>query len=155
MSFKHPLPEDLQRRVKPCPVDFKRIENFIKRAKKDLISAEVIKNYDLEVAYQLLYDGMLHSASAYLVSDGFQPDIRGKHKTLIDYVAHALGHRYESKMQFYDRMRRRRHQFLYEPGPYRCTEKEIQDAESVVREFIGLISLKIKEKNPQKELSLE
>ena len=66
-----------------------------------------------------------------------------------------LGSRYESKMQFYDRMRRRRHQFLYEPGPYLCTEKEIADAEAVVREFIELISKKIKEKNPQKELNFD
>ena len=121
MNSKHPLPEDIERRIKPCPVDFKRIENFIKRAKKDLASAQLIKNSDLEAAYQLLYDGMLHSALAYIISDGCQPDIRGKHKTLIDYVAYALGKRYESKMQFYDRMRRRRHQFLYEPGPYQCT----------------------------------
>lgn len=155
MNSKQPLPEDLQRRIKPCPVDFKRIENFIKRAKKDLASAEIIKHSDLEAAYQLLYDGMLHSTLAYMVGDGFQPDIRGKHKTLIDYVAHALGSRYESKMQFYDRMRRRRHQFLYEPGPYQCTEKEIADAETIVREFIELISAKIKEKNPQKDLNFE
>ena len=155
MSSKQPLPEDLQRRIKSCPVDFKRIENFIGRAKKDLSSAGIIKHSDLEAAYQLLYDGMLHSALAYMVGDGFQPDIRGKHKTLIDYVARALGSRYESKMQFYGRMRRRRHQFLYDPGPYQCTEKEIVDAEAVVREFIELISKKIKEKNPQKELHFD
>lgn len=151
MSMKNPLPEDLQRRVKPCPVDFERIENFIKRAKKDLTSARLIKQFDLEAAYQLLYDGMLHSTSAYLVGDGLQPDIRGKHKTLIDYAAHALGKRYESKIQFYDRMRRQRHQFLYEPGPFHCTKKEIADAEKVVGEFIELISEKIRGKNPQKE----
>ncbi len=95
---------------------------------------------------------MLHAALAYLVSDGVQPDVRGKHKTVIDYVSHALGKSYESKMQFYDRMRRRRHQFLYEPGPFQCTEKEIADAQTVVKEFIVLISEKIKRQNPQKEL---
>ena len=151
MSSKPP-PEDIQRRLKSCPVDFRRIENFIQRAQKDLVSARFIKHTDLEAAYQLLYEGMLHCALAYTVGDGFQPDIRGKHKTLIDYVAYALGKRYESKIKFYDRMRRRRHQFLYEPGPYQCTEKEIEDAETVVREFIELISRKIREKNPQKEL---
>ena len=94
---------------------------------------------------------MLHAALAYLVSDGIQPDIRGKHKTIIDYIAQALGKRYETKIQFYDRMRRRRHQLLYEPGPFQCTEKEIDDARQVVQEFIVLISEKIREKNPQKE----
>lgn len=153
MSSKQNLPENLKSRIKPCPVDFQRIENFIKRAKKDFSTAKLIEAKDLEAAYQILYDGMLHSALAYMVSDGAQPDIKGKHKTVIDYVAHALGKRYESKMQFFDRMRRRRHQFLYEPGPYQCTEKEILDAEIVLKEFIELISEKIKEKNPQKEFN--
>ena len=74
---------------------------------------------------------------------------------MIDYVSHALGKRYESKMKFYDRMRRRRHQFIYEPGPYQCTEKEIADARTVVQEFIDLISEKIREKNPQGEFDFE
>ena len=155
MSFRKPLPEDFRERVKPCPVDFRRVENFVKRAKKDLATAELIGESDLEAAYQLLYDGMLHSALAYMVSDGAQPDVRGKHKTVIDYVAQALGSRYRSKMEFYDRMRRRRHQFLYEPGPFECTEKEITDAQTVVRQFVDLISGKIKEKNPQREFRFE
>lgn len=155
MISDKPPPEDLQRRIKPCPIDFRRVENFIKRAKKDLSTAQLILRTDLEAAYELLYDGMLHCALAYMVSDGAQPDIRGKHKTVIDYVSHALGKRYESKMKFYDRMRRRRHQFIYEPGPYQCTEKEIADARTVVQEFIDLISEKIREKNPQGEFDFE
>lgn len=154
MSSKKPLPEGLKQKIKPCPADFRKVERFIKRAKKDLATAELVRQSDLEVAYQLLYDGMLHSALAYMVSDGAQPDIRGKHKTVIDYVAHALGSRYQSKMEFYDRIRRRRHQFLYEPGPFHCTEKEMADAQTVVKEFIALISQKIKKKDPQKELGL-
>lgn len=154
MNSKKPLPENLEQKIKPCPADFRRVEHFIKRAKKDLATAELVRHSDLEVAYQLLYDGMLHSALAYMVSDGVQPDVRGKHKTVIDYVAHALGSRYQTKMEFYDRMRRRRHQFLYEPGPFHCTEKEFADAQTVVEEFIGLISQKIRERNPQKELDL-
>ena len=151
MSSNKELPENLKSRVKPCPLDFKRIENFIKRARKDFSTAKLIEKQDMEAAYQLLYDGMLHSALAYMVGDGVQPDFKGKHKTVIDYVAHAIGKRYESKIQFFDRMRRRRHQLLYEPGPYECTEKEVSDAEAVLKEFIALISNKIKEENPQKE----
>lgn len=155
MSSREPLPEDLRQRIKPCPADFRRVENFIKRAKKDLTTAGLIRESDLEVAYQLLYDGMLHASLAYMVSEGAQPDIRGRHKTIIDYIAQALGSRYQSKIEFYDRMRRRRHQFLYEPGPFQCTEKEISEARGVVKEFIALISEKIKAKNPQKELDFK
>lgn len=151
MSLRKTLSHNLENSIKSCPVDFQKIENLIQRARKDLSSAQLLQISDLEAAYQLIYDSMLHSALAYLVSDGVQPDIRGKHKIIITYVARALGSRYESKMQFYDRMRRRRHQLLYEPGPFHCTEKEISDALAVAQEFIMLITGKIKEKNPQKE----
>lgn len=151
MNSSQPLPEYLGKRIKPCPVDFCKVEHLIQRSKKDLNSAMVICASDLEAAYQLLYDGMLHVSLAYMVSEGKQPDIQGKHKTVIEYIAHTLGHRYEPKIQFYDRMRRKRHQFLYEPGPFQCTEKEIEDARIAVQEFVGLISEKIKARNPQKE----
>ncbi len=153
MTFKNPLPDDLQNRVKPCPIDFLRVENFLKRAKKDLASADRIRDSDLEGSYQLLYDAMLHSAMAFMIQEGVQPDIRGKHKTLVDFAGFRLGKDFKSKIDFYDRMRRRRHQFLYEPGPYACTEKEIEDARKVALDFIGLISKEIQGRNPQQELN--
>jgi uncharacterized protein (UPF0332 family) len=124
MNTRRKLPEELRNRLKPCPIDFKRVENFLKRSNKDLSSANVIAKADSEVAYQLLYDSMLHACLGLLVGAGLQPDIRGKHVTVIQYTAHVLGKKFESKIQFYDRMRRKRHQLLYEPGPFTCTEKK-------------------------------
>lgn len=138
-----------------CPIDFKRVENFIRRAKKDLSSARLLQTSDLEAAYQLLYEGMLHSGLALMSSEGLQPDIRGKHKTVMEYVAYALGKSYASKIQFYDRMRRRRHQLIYEPSPFGCTEKEITDAQKVLEEFHSLIADEIQKRNPQKQFHLE
>ncbi|MBI4397866.1 MAG: HEPN domain-containing protein [Candidatus Omnitrophica bacterium] len=151
--MKQPLPEGIQKKIKPCPIDFLKIAHLIQRAKKDLATAQLIQEADLEAAYQLLYDGMLHTALAYMMSDGMQPDIHGKHKTVIEYIEHALGNRFKSKIEFYDRMRRKRHQFLYEPGWYQCTETEVIDAEGVVVEFIDLIYAKIKEKYPDFAIS--
>ena len=149
VSSNKPLPEDLQKRIKPCPIDFGKIQYLIKRAEQDLKTAKLIRKSDSAATYQLLYEGMLHTALAYMVSDGAQPDIRGKHKTVIDYVAFKLGAHHESNMEFYDRMRRKRHQLMYEPGPCACTEKELDDAQKAVRGFIALISDQIKENHPK------
>ena len=151
MSLNNPLSEDLQKRIKPCPIDFGKIQYLIKRAKQDLKTAKLIRNSDPEATYQLLYEGMLHAALAYMVSDGVQPDIRGKHKTVIEYVAFRLGAHHEPNMEFYDRMRRKRHQLMYEPGPNECTEKELDDAQKAVRDFIALISAQIKENHPKNQ----
>jgi uncharacterized protein (UPF0332 family) len=149
MSTEEKLPEDLKNRLKPCPVDWKRVNRFVKRAKQDLRSAKVLKSVDLEGAYEFLYDSMLHGGLAYLASRGIQPDIRAKHKTVIDYMAFALPKRYESKVQFYDRMRKKRHQLIYDPGPMGCTEKEFAEAERVAEEFLKLIESAIRSENPQ------
>ncbi len=153
MNSKKPLPDDLAKRIKPSPVDLKQAEFFINRAKKDLSTASRLQETDLEGAYQFLYTAMLHSALGCMVCEGVRPDVRGKHKTVVDYIAHALGKNYESKIQFYDRMRKRRHQFIYDPGPAGCTEKEIEDAKAVAEEFLAIISRRIKEQNPQMEFS--
>lgn len=154
MTLKKEMPEELERKIKSCPIDFKKVHHLIQRAKKDLSSAQLLKNQDLEAAYTLLYDCILHAGLAYMTMDGRRPDVRGKHVTVIEYIRYALGEKYENQIQFYDRMRRKRHQFIYEPGPSVCTEKEFQDSEKIVKEFLIIISDKIKEKDPQKELAL-
>ena len=154
MNSKKPLSLELEKRLKPCPVDFKRVEYFVKRARKDLASAELLSTTDLEAAYTLLYDGMLHAGLAFMAVSGIYPDVKGKHKTVVEYVAHKLGKGYESQMKFYDRMRRKRHQFIYEPGPIGCTQKEMEEARQAAQEFLKVISERIKEKSPQKELEL-
>lgn len=153
MTTEKKIPKELERRIKSCPVDFKKVANLINRARKDLRSAELLKQQDLEAAYTLLYDCMLHVALAYMPVLGVRPDISGKHKTIIEYVRHALDEKYENQIQFYDRMRRKRHQLIYEPGPYTCTEKEFLESEKVTKEFLAIISNKVKEQDPQKELS--
>ena len=154
MTFKGPLPAELEKKLKPCPIDLKRVEYFIKRARKDFASAQLLSATDLEGAFTFLYDGMLHAGLAYMAVSGVYPDMRGKHQTVIEFAAHELGKNYESQMEFYDRMRRKRHQFIYEPGPMGCTLKEIEEANKVASEFLAVILTKIKEKSPQKELDL-
>ncbi len=124
----------------------------MRRARKDLASAELLSESDLEGAYTLIYDSMLHAGLGFMAISGVYPDIKGKHKTVIGYVAHELGKGYESQMKFYDRVRKKRHQFIYEPGPIGCSQKEMEEARQAAEEFLAVISKRIREKSPQKEL---
>ena len=96
MSLKKRLPAELEKRIKPCPVDLKRVEALLKRGKKDLSSARLLFEEDIEAAYTLLYNSMLHAGLAYMEASGARPDVKGKHKTVIDYIAHALDESHEN-----------------------------------------------------------
>ncbi len=146
------IPKEFEGSLKPAPVDFRAAENLLKRARQDLASARFIHATDMEAGYTLLYDCMLHAALAFMAVSGVRTELMGKHKTVIRYMGHILGNAYQSQTEFYDRMRRKRHQFLYEPGLYECTEKEAAEAEKVAGEFLQLVSKKVREIHPQKEL---
>ncbi len=48
-----------------------------------------------------------------------------------------------------------RHQCIYDPGPVRCTEKEIEDAKAVAEEFLAIVAKRIRDQNPQKEFHFQ
>ena len=145
------IPEELEKRLKNSPADLKVAENFLKRARKDLLSAKRISSFDMEVAYTLLYDSMLRAGLAFMAVSGVRPEIVGKHKTVIGYMGYVLGKEYQDQVEFYDRMRKKRHFFIYEPGRYDCTEKEMQEAEKMASEFLNIVANKVRELHPQKE----
>ncbi|MBI3616305.1 MAG: hypothetical protein HY211_07290 [Candidatus Omnitrophica bacterium] len=122
----------------------------MRRARKDLSSAQFIRSADLDAAYTLLYDCMLHVGLAYMAVSGVRPEMKGKHRTVIHCMGYILGKGYEEQIHFYDHMRRKRHQLIYEPGPYEATKKEFEDGEKVAKGFLTDVSKRIREENPQK-----
>lgn len=147
------IPKELENQLRSCPVNFQSADNLIKRARKDLTTAALIQHDDREAAYTLFYDCMLHSGLACMSVLGYSPNHHGKHKTVILFMEQVLGRKSIDLIEFYDRMRRKRHQFLYEPGLSDCTEKEIKDARKIAEEFLLKVVETIKAKHPQKELS--
>ncbi len=149
------IPEELKANLKSCPVDFRSAENFLKRARKDLSSARLIRSSDVEGSYAFLYNCMLHAGLAYMAASGLRPDVRGKHKTVVQYMTYALGKGYQDSVHFYDRMRRKRHLLIYEPGRYGTSRREIEEAEKVARDFLAVVSKAVRERNPQMELDIQ
>ncbi len=146
------IPKELENQLKACPANFRSAENLIKRARKDLSTAALIQHDDREAAYTLFYDCMLHAGLACMSVLGYSPNLQGKHKTVVLFMEHVLGRKSKDLIEFYDRMRRKRHQFLYEPGLSDCTAKEILDAKKIAEEFLFKVVETLKDKHPQKEL---
>ena len=143
MSGGSRLPVHLTGRVQPCPVDRERVRNLLARSEKDLKTAGIIRSADPEAAYSMVYESMLHAGLAFLAACGFRADVAAKHKTVVDFAEHRLGADHKELVEYYDRMRRKRHQFIYEPGPYRCTDHELTGGIKMANKLLALIQKEI------------
>lgn len=136
--------------IKKSPIDWKAINNLIKRAYTDLKTAERNMDDDEECSYNYAYNAMLRSGLALMFSEGFRPEIKDKRLTIVKFASLILGKKFKKVINDYDFMRRKRHRFIYEPD-IPCSEKEARDALQTAKEFVDVISKLTRKKKPQKE----
>jgi hypothetical protein len=86
-----------------------------------------------------------------MFNEGFRPEIKDKHLTVVRFITLILGDEYKALINDYDFMRRKRHRFIYEPD-IPCSKKEAKDAMKAAKDLLYVIYKLIKEKNPQLEL---
>ena len=112
--------------IKKCPVDRKAITNLLKRACTDLKTAKRNLDTDEECAYNYAYNALLRSGLALMLCQGFRPDIKAKHLTVVRFSSAVLGNEFKRLINDYDFMRKKRHKFIYEPD-IPCSIKEAKD----------------------------
>jgi len=82
---------------------------------------------------------------------GLPPRGKDQHKTVVDFCAETLGEDFRNLTERFNRMRIKRHDFIYEPErpiPKSEVIKSLESAEKFVKKIID----KIKESNPQRKL---
>ena len=131
--------------IKKCQTDWKVINNLIKRTYIDLKTAKRNIDKDEECAYNYAYNAMLRSGLALMLSEGFRPDIRDKHLTIVKFASSLLGKEFKKVINDYDFMRRKRHRFIYEPD-IPCSRKEAEDALNTAKIFVDIINKMIQRK---------
>ncbi|MDO9514273.1 MAG: HEPN domain-containing protein [Elusimicrobiota bacterium] len=142
-----------QNLIKKCPIDYRAIANLIRRAKTDIDTAKRNVKIDDDCSFNYAYNAMLHTGIALMFSEGYRPEIRSKHLTIIRFVNALLGDKFSVLINMYDYMRKKRHQFIYEPD-IPCTSKEAEDVIKNAEEFFITIATIIRKKNPQQEFDL-
>lgn len=129
----------------------KQIISNINRAKKDLITAKANIKIDEEWSYTISYHAMLRAGRALMFSMGYRPKGKDQHKTVVDFCAEILGDDFRNLTERFNRMRIKRHDFIYEPErpiPRTEAEKSLESAERFVKEIMD----RIQKANPQKKL---
>ncbi|MFH0772585.1 MAG: HEPN domain-containing protein [Candidatus Omnitrophota bacterium] len=124
--------------IKKCPIDNKAIDDLLRRASTDLKTAKRNIEADEECAYNYAYNGMLRSGLALMFSEGYRPEIKDKHQTIVKFASAVLGEEFKTIINDYDFMRKKRNRFIYEPS-IPCSIKEARDAINTAEEFVNRI----------------
>lgn len=148
MSYEKFLRDKLLKRQRP---DFKQIAHQLQRALKDLKTAEANLEIDLTWSYTIAYHSMIRGSRALMFSKGYLPTAKNSHKTIVEFTKLILGDEYHSLISRFNRMRRRRHDFIYDSKNH-ITSDEAKSSLAAAKKLINKIIILIKQESPQKEL---
>jgi uncharacterized protein (UPF0332 family) len=148
MTFERFVHENLAKKQKP---DFRQIDAQLKRAYKDLKTASEIASHDLTWAYTISYHAMLRAGRALMYAKGYLPTARNTHKTIVKFTKMILGEKYESTVARFSRMRKERHNFIYD-AKNGFTKHDVESALSTAKILVNEIAGFIDKENPQKRM---
>jgi uncharacterized protein (UPF0332 family) len=148
MSFERFQRDKLLKRQRP---DFKQISHQLQRSLKDLKTAEANLEIDLTWSYTIAYHSMIRAGRALIFSKGYLPTAKNSHKTIVELTKLMLGEEYNSLTSRFSRMRRRRHDFIYDSKNH-VTSHEAKSSLEAAKKLIHKIVDMVKKENPQKDL---
>lgn len=146
--------EDLLRAgglTKEKAIGWDQVEKYLKRAKKDIVSAKIMLAQDAPVSLDLVYKSMFHCANALIRSFGLRPGRISQHKSVITACKRILGEDAEIFIIRFNKLRQKRNYFEYGAG-FLSSKEEIKNSLVEANKFINLVEKFLKNKNPQKQL---
>lgn len=135
MSYEELLAKNL---IKPFKATDQQIRKQMELAGRDLVAAKAMLGVNNDWAYNIAYNAMLQAVRALMYGEGFRPVGEGQHKTAILFAERALGEKFEDEVHFFDKMRTKRHQAVYDTAGL-VSENEVKQALVFARKFVGII----------------
>jgi len=145
MAYEELRERGLVEEIRP---DFRQISTLLARALKDLSTARANLSIDKEWAYTIAYQAMLRAAKGMVMAEGWRPRGRDQARTIVLLVGEILGEEARSLVNGFDRMRRKRQDFIDEPEtpiPRYEVEGGLKDAQALIEQIVDLA----RGKNPQ------
>ena len=90
---------------------------------------------DWDWAFSIAYNAVLQSARAFMYSRGYRPAAEQGHKNTFAFTRAALGDDLSSTIGYFDRMRKKRNQAIYDVAGL-ITEKE---AKAILKNAIAFV----------------
>lgn len=129
--------------IETATFSHKQITANLNRAQRDLLTAAANLKIDEAWAYTIAYHAMLRAARALMFVHGYRPKGKDQHKTSVEFSSEILGQDFLHLTSRFNRMRVKRHDFIYEPErtiPKSEAEKSLKSAEQFVKEIAQRIS---------------
>lgn len=137
--------------LKKEAIGIDQIKALVKSAKRNLSVADKIFEIDEEVCFSTAYNSMLKIARALVYLKGFRPDDGMQHKTTVDVAGKILGANFALLIDKFDRMRKKRNEFTYDPLIPLGVE-ETRNALKTAKEFYEKVKEFLMDKEPQLKL---
>ena len=134
--------------IKKQKVDFSHIEALLLRAQKDIVAAKANLEIDEEVTYNYAYLAMLRCGRSIVFMKGYRSVDGQQHKTIIELSGEILGEEFKSIVKKFDRMRRKRNQFTYDPF-IPVSKIEAENALKTAENFVKIVFQLVQKENPQ------
>lgn len=140
--------------IRETKINFKQIYDFLLRSRQDLQTSKSNLSIDEAWSYAIAYHAMLRAGRSLMMSFGYRPLGKDQHATVVRFTSIVFGNEFKKLIHKFDRMRRKRHNFIYEPNrpiPRQEAEQAIADAEELLKQ----IRFVVKNKDPQKNLKVD
>ena len=139
--------EDLLRagRIREERVSTGEIDRAMERAARDLKTAKKIMADDPDWGFAVAYNAVLQASRAYMFSQGYRPQTAHGHKNTFAFMAIALGADHQDLITYFDRMRKKRNQAVYDISGL-ITETEAKGLLKKAEGFVSLIRKRLRER---------
>jgi len=114
------------------------ITRALELAKRDLKTARKIMAEDWDWGFAVAYNAVLQASRAYMFSQGYRPTSAQGHKNTFAFMILAMGKEYENLITYFDRMRNKRNQVIYDVAGL-ITKTEARNLFNRAIEFVALI----------------
>ena len=138
--------------IKKQKVEFSHIEALLLRAQKDIVAAKANLKIDEEVTYNYAYLAMLRCGRSIVFMKGYRSVDGQQHKTIIELSGEILGKAFKNIIMKFDRMRRKRNQFTYDPF-IPVSKTEAKNALITAESFVKIVLELFQKENPQLRFS--
>lgn len=98
---------------------------------------------DWDWAFSIAYNAVLQAARAFMYSQGFRPVTEQGHKNTFVFVREALGDEFASLVGYFDRMRTKRNQAIYDVAGL-ITETEARGILEKAVQFVDIVKARVR-----------
>ncbi len=131
-----------QRKIFPHRATPDEIARLLTLAKRDIRTARRVMAEDWDWAFSIAYNAVLQAARAFMYAQGFRPATEQGHKNTFAFMRVALGDEFASLVGYFDRMRTKRNQAIYDVAGS-ITEAEARAIFGKAVEFVGIVRARV------------